>query len=215
MCKKVYISYRWQEPVEGIARNWLEPSVKAAGFKCVIDVKDCGYKARIDKFEEEIGNAERIIMFLCDGFFHSDQCMYEAALVTKAGNLGARLFPVNMGDYRHDRDYYNNLLKYWEEQEQKARDELLKHTSGKEPFQDEYDRVSLIVEYIGKFWSHVTKENFLNFSAVSRNNFEEILKLFGGITQVVEVKPLTVADVEAMLNEKTATESDIDEIFER
>ena len=214
MCKRVYISYRWQEPVDGIARNWLAPSIEAARFRCVIDVKNCGYKARIDKFEEEIGDAERIIMLLSDGFFHSDQCMYEAALVTKAGNLGPRLFPVNIGDYRHDRDYYDNLLKYWEEKEKNAREELLKHTSGKEPYQDEYDRVSLIIEYIGKFWSHVTKENFLDFSAVSKNNFEEILKLFGGMTQVVEVKPLTAADVEAMLSERTASEADIDEIFE-
>ena len=195
MCKRVYISYRWQEPVEGIARNWLAPSIEAAGFKCVIDVKDCGYKARIDKFEEEIGKAERIIMFLSDDFFHSDQCMYEAALVAKSGNLGERLFPVNVGDYRHDRDFYNKLLKYWEGKEQEARDELLKHSAGKEPFQDEYNRVSLIIEYIGKFWSHVTKENFLNFSAVSKNNFEEILKLFGGITQVAVWKHVTSDDL--------------------
>lgn len=195
MCKRVYISYRWQEPVEGIARNWLAPSIEAAGFKCVIDVKDCGYKARIDKFEEEISEAERIIMFLGDGFFHSDQCMYEAALVTKAGNLGKRLFPVNVGDYRHDRDFYTELLKFWEGKEQKARDELRKHTAGKEPFQDEYNRVSLIIEYIGKFWSHVTKENFLDFSAVSKNNFEEILKLFGGMTQVAVWKPVTSEDL--------------------
>ena len=60
----------------------------------------------------------------------------------------------------------------------------------------------------------MTKENFLNFSAVSKNNFEEILKLFGGMTQVVEVKPLTAADLEAMLSERTASEADLDEIFE-
>lgn len=199
MCKKrVYVSYRWKEPVEGIARNWLAPSIEAAGFTCVIDVKDCGYKSRIDKFEEEIGKADRVIMLLSDKFFYSNQCMYEAALVTKTGDLSTRLFPVNIGDYLHDRTFYESLLQHWEEKMKKAYEELAKHTYGIEPFQEEYNRVNLIVSYIGKFWSHVSNENFLNFSAVSEKNFEMILKLFGGMTQVPSLTPVTQAVLEGI-----------------
>lgn len=195
MCKRVYVSYRWKEPVEGIARNWLTPSIEAAGFRCVIDVKDCKYKSRIDKFEEEIGRADRVIMLLSDKFFYSDQCMYEAALVTKAGNLDARLFPVNIGDYQHNGEFYGDVLDYWEKEEQKAHRDLEIHTFGLEPFQDKYDRVKMIKEQIGKFWSHVTKENFMNFSTVSENNFKMITELFIGRIRVVNLKPVTSEDL--------------------
>lgn len=195
MCKRVYVSYRWQEPIEGITRNWLVPSINATGFRCVIDVKDCAYKGRIDKFEEEIGSAERIVIMLSQQFYYSDQCMYEAALITKNDNLDRRLFPVNIGDYQHNNAFYHRLLEHWDEEERIVSEYLKTHDYGVEPFQEKKNRLNLIKENIGKFWSHISNENFLNFSAVSENNFNMIRDLFGGVTQVAGFTPVTEKDV--------------------
>lgn len=195
MCKRVYVSYRWQEPIEGITRNWFVPSIEAVGFRCMIDVKECTYKHRIDKFEEEIGSAERIVIMLSEKFYYSDQCMYEAALITKHDRLDERLFPVNIGDYPHNDDFYHKLLEYWDVEERKVSEYLRTHDYGLEPFQEKMNRLNLIKENIGKFWSHISNENFLNFSAVSANNFKMIRDLFGGVTQVAEFTPVTGKDV--------------------
>lgn len=195
MCKRVYVSYRWQEPVEGITRNWLVPSIESVGFRCMIDVKECTYKHRIDKFEEEIGSAERIVIMLSEKFYYSDQCMYEAALITKHERLDERLFPVNIGDYPHNDDFYHKLLEHWDTEERKVSEYLRTHDYGLEPFQEKMNRLNLIKENIGKFWSHISNENFLNFSAVSANNFKMIRDLFGGVTQVAEFTPVTEKDV--------------------
>lgn len=195
MCKRVYVSYRWQEPIEGITRNWLVPSIEAVGFRCMIDVKECTYKHRLDKFEEEIGSAERIVIMLSEKFYYSDQCMYEAALITKHDRLDERLFPVNIGDYPHNDDFYHKLLEYWDVEERKVSEYLRTHDYGLEPFQEKMNRLNLIKENIGKFWSHISNENFLNFSAVSANNFKMIRDLFGGVTQVAEFTPVTGKDV--------------------
>lgn len=195
MCKKVYVSYRWQEPIEGITRNWLAPSIDSVGFRCVIDVKDCAYKGRIDRFEEEIGRADRIVIMLSKQFYFSDQCMYEAALITKNDNLETRLFPVNIGDYQHNDSFYNNLLDYWDGEERKVSEYLKTHTYGLEPFLEKMNRLTLIKDNIGKFWSHISNENFLNFSAVSKDNFKMIMDLFGGVTQVAEYIPVSGKDV--------------------
>jgi hypothetical protein len=53
----------------------------------------------------------------------------------------------------------------------------------------------MIKEQIGKFWSHVTKENFMNFSTVSENNFKMITELFIGRVRVVNLKPVTSEDL--------------------
>lgn len=126
---------------------------------------------------------------------YSDQCMYEVALITKNCNLDVRLFPVNIGDYQHNNAFYHRLLDYWDEEERIVSEYLKTHDYGLEPFLEKMNRLNLIKENIGKFWSHISNENFLNFSAVSENNFKMIRDLFGGVTQVAGFTPVTEKDV--------------------
>ena len=191
---KVYISYRWQEPIEGIVRNWLCGVLDKAGIEYVIDVKDCKYRNSIGRFEQEIGAGDNVIIVVSNAYLHSVQCMYEAALITESGDLEKRVFPIQIGDYSHNDSYYLKLCEDWKkilDEVEYSLDMVLEEQ--REPIEKKLDQIVLIQQKIGEFWSYLSDVNFATFSEVSKNDFEAILN-FLKVEKSAPLWPIEMAE---------------------
>lgn len=191
---KVYISYRWQEPVEGIVRNWLCEALNNAKVEFSIDVKDCPYKKSIGKYEEEIGRGESVIIVVSHNYLHSIQCMYEAALITSTGNLSKRVFPIQIGDYDHDDRYYVDLCAYWNQKRMEASENLaMVNEDQATPLRKKKEQIELILDKLGSFWEYLSDDNFATFSEVSKDSFAVILEYLK-VERRASIAPIELSD---------------------
>lgn len=193
---KVYISYRWQEPIEGIVRNWLCYALANANVEYSIDVKDCPYKKSIGKYEEEIGRGESVIIVVSHYYLHSIQCMYEAALITRTGDLSKRVFPIQIGDYVHDDRYYVDLCGFWEQKRMEAEENLAMVNEDQAiPLRKKLEQIELILDRLGDFWDYLSDENFATFSEVSKDSFAVILEYLK-VERRASIEPIGLSDFE-------------------
>lgn len=197
--KIVHISYCWKEPSNGIVCNWLLPSLTVAGIDCVLDKEDCGYNEDIVNFEEEIGRGAQVVMVIGKEYLSSFGCMYEAASIVKNGNLHDRLRIVCLDDFnRHDDIYYQQVVDYWINKMRSKKDLADKMSPpANQVLMEEFNRLVLIIENIGKLWQVIRNQNTLTFSNISKDSFKLLGQYInGGIVFPNIDKPTTSLDVE-------------------
>lgn len=174
MSKKVFISYNWQEPTSGIVNNWLYPSLakmKGQDIDVSVDRKDCKYHESIEEFEKKIGEAELVIAVINEPYFHSLHCMYEAASVIEKGNIAERLYLIVTLNNLPPCDM---ITEEWERKAEELEMQLAKRKHGKEPIEKELRQINLVLKHIGALWVYMEDRNRLDFSRVSKQNFQEL-----------------------------------------
>ena len=117
----IYISYPWTNSnrIDEICRV-----LDRAELKYKRDIKDCGYRQNIRKFECEIGRGTRVLAYINDDYLKSINCMYELALVFHAGEVGRRLFPIVTLTCKRDSAFFKALYDYWNAEYLKKRELL-------------------------------------------------------------------------------------------
>ena len=173
MNKTVFISYSWAEPSGGIVNNWLKPSLKNAGIDVSVDKDDCHYQDSIEQYEQEIGNADKIIAVVSRPYLESINCMYEMALIfEKGGELNNRLYFVGIEKVQSIED----IINFWN----KALVDVQNDMIGKailQPYEKKKRKVDLILKHLGDFLDYWEDINRMDFSKVSEENFKVLTNI--------------------------------------
>lgn len=173
---KIFISYSWTEPSGSIVNNWLVPAIKAAGINCLVDKEACGYNANIDKFEEDIPKAAKVVLVLSPLFFSSLDCMFEAALAVSKCDVEKQVFVINLLNYNFRKDAekwlestascFENLKNDCEESMSKVGDAV------RGPYKDRLRKINTIIANLSRLWKILASKNSGDFKDVSNNNFK-------------------------------------------
>lgn len=180
MSKKAFISYNWQEPTSGIVNNWLYPNLaklKGKDIDVSVDRKDCKYHDSIEEFEKKLGEAELVIAVISEPYFHSLHCMYEVASVIERGNVAERLYLIVAINKLPPCDL---ITEEWERRAEELEMRLVKTKHGKEPIEKELRQINFVLKHIGALWVYMEDRNRLDFSGVSKNNFQKLVDRLKG-----------------------------------
>jgi len=177
---KIFISYSWEEPSGSIVNNWLVPSIRAAGINCLVDREACGYNANIDKFEEDIPKAAKVVLVLSPAFFSSLDCMYEAALAVSECDVEKQVYVINLVDYnfRNDVDkWLDRVDSNLGARKRECEEAMLKLSdTGKEPYKDKLRKIDKIFSHLDDLWRMLSSKNSGTFGSISKNSFELVCK---------------------------------------
>lgn len=172
----VFISYRWVEPSGSIVNNWLKPSFHHAGINCLIDKDDCGYNANIDKFEEELPLAAKVVLVISRPFFFSIDCLFEAALAVSKCDVDKQVYVINVQDYNFRKDeekWFEKTVTFL--QEQKAECESSRSAlsgSPKGPYKNKLRKLNTILSNLDALWEMLSSKNSGEFKTISQNGFK-------------------------------------------
>lgn len=90
---KVYFSYNWEEQSNNIV-DAVQKALTQERIVTVRDKDDCHYRDSIRKFENEIGQAKKVIVVFSEAYLKSASCMYEMNRIIACGNIEERIFPI-------------------------------------------------------------------------------------------------------------------------
>lgn len=184
----MFISYSWAEPSGSIVYNWIYPSLleslKGRNVECVVDKVACGYNEDIDKFEEEIVNATKIILVLSPDFLYSEDCMYEAALVVSRCNIAEQVYIINLTNYNYRKDeaeHYNKVCEWLDNRKSKVEEEISKLSSvAIKTKKKELRKINTILDNLSDLWDMFKSKNSGRLEIVSKDDFkllsDDILK---------------------------------------
>lgn len=175
--EKVYISYCWREPSNGVTVNWLYPSLKSAGFECVLDKEDCRLNDDIIEFEKEIGKGAHVAAVIGKDYLFSLGCMFEIASVLKNGKHKERLRIVCLDDFDRNDDFYQQVVDYWDKESLKKKDTADKMGApANQVLLEEFNRLGLIHKNLSNLWKSLRNTNTLNFLTISQDNFKKLVQ---------------------------------------
>lgn len=182
MNDSVFISYSWREPSNHIVENNIQTALSQNNISYVLDKNDCNYMTNIPEFEKELAHGMRIVAVISAPYVKSIQCMYEMALMFERGEVSMRVLLVSLDDFnRNDRDYYNDVVNYWQTEKLKNENMLASLPDGaKMPYEQDIEYIRLIIKHIGEFWTFLRNENTLTLTELGKNEFKQLIDKLGG-----------------------------------
>ncbi len=176
MDSKVHISYKWEDPGQGIVRNWLYPAINESGLLGVLDVHGCCYMHSIMDFERQFGVADIVVIVVSNAYLNSKNCLFEATSIIRNQNYRNRIILINLDNikiestqYEYMVSEYANLTKQFE----LAKNSLPKPTGSY--YDEEYEQCTTILNGIADFMKMLRDYNSLNFTTLSENNFKKVI----------------------------------------
>lgn len=175
--EKVYISYCWSEPSNGVTVNWLYPSLKSAGFECVLDKEDCRLNDNIIEFEEEIGKGAHVVAVIGKNYLFSVGCMFEIASVLKNGKHKERLRIVCLDDFDRKNGFYKKIVEFWGNERRRVKNDAEQMGApANQVLMEEFKRLELIYKNLSNLWESLRNTNTLNFLTISQDNFGKLIQ---------------------------------------
>lgn len=166
----LYISYSWScsEVIDALCMDLTKAKIPYSR-----DIKDCGYRENIRRYEEEIGRGAKVLAYISDEYMKSINCMYELALVFAHGNVEKRLFPIVTISNRRDAAFFKELFEYWNSEYQKRKEILNDLPSGISlQVIQELGYCNLIIHELQMIVNYLADVNTLTLAQLSENNFK-------------------------------------------
>ena len=128
---EIYISYAWKDnkSESGKRREELVDQIcetlLAQNYKLIRDRNYLSLGKSIQKFMQEIGQGNYVIVVVSDKYLQSEYCMFEAVEILKSKEYEQKIFPIVL----EDADIYNRegqfkYINYWKQQKHKI-DEII------------------------------------------------------------------------------------------
>ena len=116
MNQQVYISYNWQEDSNEIADQIVQ-AFEAKGIEVIRDKNHTIYKDSIEKFMQQIGQGQCVIVVISDRYLKSPNCMFELVEIAESGDFYNRIFPIILPGTKFYKAIDRlNYTQYWDEQ---------------------------------------------------------------------------------------------------
>ena len=138
-----------------------------------IDEYDIKYRDNIQKYEDEIGASDIVIMFVIPEYLRSLDCMYEMTQLYKNGNVSQRVFPVvDLGNVQRNGDGLAEIRKYWQGEHLRTMG-LHSDCSGRSnSLLGELGKLNDILNTLDDFWDYIVHTNTGKYEDVIANNAE-------------------------------------------
>lgn len=170
----VYVSYSWANSREMDA---ICAALDANAIAYKRDIRDCGYRENIKKFENEIGDGKIIIAIINDKYMRSIQCMYEMSMLVSNGHIADRLFPIVALDGKRDAEACVAYLAYWQEEYDKRKQliQMLAPGTAQQAI-DEMSYCDSIINEFNKFWNYISQYNTLSAEELLKDDCAKLIE---------------------------------------
>lgn len=166
---KVHISYK-HDPDHDEAVEAIKRGLTKSGIAFSIDVDGIKYRDNIVEYEKEIGESERVIVFVINNYLKSLDCMFEMVQMFKMGNVKERLYPVvDLKGIPRNGDGLKTVKDYWTN-EKTRKLEQMKSEGNSDFMQDETRKINDILKYIDEFWDFLVHINTGNYEKMIEND---------------------------------------------
>lgn len=186
---EIYISYSWKMPVRSIVRQWLCPILKKNDIHYNIDLEDCEFGDNIEEFENQIGEAENVLVVLSKSYFYSFNCMYELALMMKNNWYGKHLIWVSLDDFERKDVESESIYKHWKAQKKELKEKIDEDADMGRLFQKDLEKVQLILDYFPDAWEIIKWTNTLSFEEVAVNDFQKLVARIKNELKIEDINP--------------------------
>lgn len=172
--KQIFITYKHSDAIADKI-NAVTNGLKANGIQYSIDRDDLRYRENIREYEEEIGRASKVIIFVIPEYLESPHCMYELIGIIRNKNLVKRVFPlVDTGKYERNSLGLQKLKDFWCK-EKERRDEIFRR--GYSPLlARELKDIIEFVQYLDEFWQYICDVNTGNIDELTADNAAKLVE---------------------------------------
>lgn len=170
---KVHVTYK-HEDTHKSGIEAIKKGLEKHGVSYSIDEYDIMYRDNIEKYEEEIGVSNLIVMFVIPEYLRSLDCMYEMACLFKEGNVSRRVFPVvDLGDdVPRNGDGLGIVKRYWAEEKNKKAIQIQNEPGGSKFLLGEIVKIDMILRTLDAFWEYIVHTNTWSYDELIANDAE-------------------------------------------
>lgn len=205
--KKVHISYKhdkkYDEAIEAIKNGLNKNNINFS-----IDVQDIKYRDDIEKYEKEIGSADRVIMFVIAPYLKSIDCMFEMTEIFKNADVRDRVFPVvDMEPIQRNWEGLKEIKEYWVEQKMRASAQMQTEHGISDYVINELTKINAIIKTLDEFWDYLVHINTGNFKKLIENEaallMEEIQRATPNRTVELDERNVPMGETQPTVIRKT------------
>lgn len=201
--KKVHISYKHDKNYDE-ALEAIKNGLKRNNNSYTIDVKYINYHDDIEKYEEVIGSADRVIMFVIAPYLKSIYCMFEMTEIFKSVDVRDRVFPVvDMEPISRDIDGLNQIKEYWQEQKNKASIQMQTELGNSDYVINELFKINAIIKNLDEFWNYIVHINTGSFKSLIDNDAALLMK------EIQRTVPRKIAELNEKIVSMVETQSTV------
>lgn len=190
--EKVHISYKHDEAYENAIKA-ISAGLEKNNIPYSIDEYDILYRDSIDDYEREIGNSDRVIMFVIPKYFESLDCMFEMTQIFKSGNIKERIIPVvNMDGIPRNGDGLKNIKDYWQNEKVRKSGQIQKEPGASSYLLMEIQRIDDIIKTLDELWFFICRNSTGSYEKLIENDaaflMEELKKTLPKVTPHIDDK---------------------------
>ena len=176
---KVHITYKHDDEHEE-ALNAVLAGLDKESIPYSIDRYDILYRSSIDEYEKEIGQADRVIMFVIPDYLKSLDCMFEMTEIFKNGYVKERTFPVvDLGEMKKNGDSLKQLKDYWQGEKVRKLEMMKTEPGGSEFIMQETRKIDTIISTLDKFWLFICRESTGQYDKLIENDAALLVEEIG------------------------------------
>ncbi|ERJ88996.1 hypothetical protein HMPREF1989_00095 [Porphyromonas gingivalis F0566] len=167
---KVYISYKHDSKYDDVIDS-IKNGLRKNGINYSIDQESLQYRDNIEAYEKEIGQADKVIMLIISGYFHSLACMFEMTQIFRHGRVEERVFPiVDMGDIPRNGDGLSQIKEYWQQEKEKKALQITKEPGHSEFRITEITKIDDIIRRLDDFWKFIVHVNTASIDELTKDD---------------------------------------------
>lgn len=168
--RKIHISYKHDKNYE-VAIDAIKNGLEKNNISFSIDVQDIKYRDDIEKYEKEIGRADRVIIIVIAPYLKSIDCMFEMTEIFKNEDVRNRVFPViDIDPISRNRDGLKEIKEYWQKQKIKASAQIQTEPGNSDYVINELSKINAIIKVLDVFWDYIVHVNTGNFNNLIEND---------------------------------------------
>lgn len=185
---KVHVTYKHDKEYEADVKA-MELGFLKNAIEYSIDKNDIGYRDSIVEYEKEIGESDRVVMFVTDGYLKSLACMFEMTRIFGDKNYLDKVFPVvHLKDISRDCAGLVEVKKYWTTE--------LTRINASSDFchdsifiQSNIQKIRDVLKTLDTFWDYLVNVNSGEIDLLLTNDAELLMReLKDSMTEVYDNK---------------------------
>ena len=174
---KVHISYKHDDRYD-YAIKAIKTGLEENQIAYSIDEYDIMYRDSILDYEKEIGQADRVILFVIPAYLKSIDCMFEMTQMFGNGRVKDRIFPVvDLGTIPRNGDGLKEIKAYWQNEKSRKLEEMKTEPGNSIFLHKETGVIIEILKAIDDFWDYLVHVNTGNFKKLIENNAALLMKV--------------------------------------
>lgn len=172
---KVHITYKHDE-LHNSGIEAICAGLHTRNIPFSIDKYDILYRDNIQRYEEEIGVSNIVIMFVIPGYLKSLDCMYEMTQLFKNGNVENRVFPiVDMCDIPRNGDGLSQIKNYWNDKKNRKAEQIKNEPGNSSYMIKEISKIDDILKTMDEFWEYIVHTNTGDYTEMVADNANLLL----------------------------------------